>query len=105
MVGGENFSLARPYGGNAIVRARRSRVVATRHVSSYHGSSTSGVFSLRIVIGATDPRIHLTSIYISNRPTPHGDGFVETRPTGRRLLVRLPAQASSLPLETPYISS
>eukprot|EP00965_Chrysotila_dentata_P138952 4595390-Pleurochrysis_carterae.AAC.1 len=47
MVGGENFSLARPHGGDAIARARHDRegwLRAMQVVTS--GSSTLGVLSL-----------------------------------------------------------
>eukprot|EP00965_Chrysotila_dentata_P247982 6208068-Pleurochrysis_carterae.AAC.1 len=68
VVGGENFSLALAPGGDAIVRARYERERWLR------------------AIGATDPRIRLTRIYISRRPSaPHRTGSVET-PTGLRLL-------------------
>eukprot|EP00965_Chrysotila_dentata_P022230 735461-Pleurochrysis_carterae.AAC.1 len=70
MVGGKNFSLALSHGGDAIVRARHERERWLRAI---------------IIIGVTNPRIQLTRIYVSRRPTPHRTGSVET-PTGLRLL-------------------
>eukprot|EP00965_Chrysotila_dentata_P046739 1552237-Pleurochrysis_carterae.AAC.1 len=72
IVGRENFLLARPHGGDAIVRARHEHERWLRAI---------------ITIGATDPHsIQLASFYISKTAYSPPDWVVET-PTYQRLLV------------------